>query len=107
MNGLAEQYGDRMDFEVVKTTDPGAAEQIERHGFEGPPSTIYLGGGTPSRMPLGVLDELLSSLPRAAGAEVTLEANPEDLNVEVLKGFHAAGVNRVSLGVQTLSLIHI
>ena len=34
VNGLAEHYGDRMDFEVVKTTDPGAAEQIERHGFE-------------------------------------------------------------------------
>ena len=81
--------------------------RIERHGFEGPPSTIYLGGGTPSRMPLGVLDELLSSLPRAAGAEVTLEANPEDLNVEVLKGFHAAGVNRVSLGVQTFDAEHL
>jgi len=34
VNGLAAQYGDRMDFEVVKTTDPGAAEEIERYGFD-------------------------------------------------------------------------
>ena len=32
MNGLAEQYGDRMNFDVVSTTAPGAAEQIERYG---------------------------------------------------------------------------
>lgn len=34
MNGLAQQYEDRMDFEVVKTTDPGASEEIKRYGFE-------------------------------------------------------------------------
>lgn len=34
VNGLAEQYGDRMNFDVVSTTAPGAAEQIERYGFD-------------------------------------------------------------------------
>ncbi|MCK5941909.1 MAG: hypothetical protein KAI24_08085 [Planctomycetes bacterium] len=34
MNGLAEQYEDKMDFEVVSTKDPGAAERIEQIGFE-------------------------------------------------------------------------
>ena len=34
MNGLATQYGDRVDFEVVSTTDPGAAARIERYGFD-------------------------------------------------------------------------
>jgi oxygen-independent coproporphyrinogen-3 oxidase len=68
-------------------------------------ATIYLGGGTPSRLEASVLADLLARLvhdrPLAAGAEVTLEANPEDVTPESARAWRAAGINRVSLGVQS------
>jgi oxygen-independent coproporphyrinogen-3 oxidase len=67
--------------------------------------TVYLGGGTPSRLePEGiaaVLERVRSARPVAAGAEVTLEANPDDVTRAAAGAWRAAGVNRVSLGVQT------
>jgi oxygen-independent coproporphyrinogen-3 oxidase len=65
-------------------------------------ATVFLGGGTPSRMPGDALRRLLDGLPRAAGAEVTAETNPEDATPEWLEAALEAGVNRLSLGVQTL-----
>ena len=69
--------------------------------------SIYLGGGTPSLLPPGAVASLLSDLRRrfpvvAADAEVTLEANPEDVTLAAVGAWEAAGVNRVSLGVQSL-----
>ena len=67
--------------------------------------TIYLGGGTPSR--LGhegvrrVLDVVRGRFSAAPGAEVTIEANPEDVTVDDAASWRAAGVTRVSLGVQS------
>jgi oxygen-independent coproporphyrinogen-3 oxidase len=72
--------------------------------FEGAPSTLYLGGGTPSRLSHDALGRLLSGLrPDSGLAELTVEANPED--VDRAWAAHAAnlGVDRVSLGVQTLA----
>ncbi len=67
--------------------------------------TIYLGGGTPSHLDPGELHRLLDGLrsrrSQAAGAEVTLEANPDDVTVDRAIEWVAAGVNRVSLGVQS------
>nr|WP_293425888.1 radical SAM family heme chaperone HemW [Phreatobacter sp.] len=69
-------------------------------------SSIFLGGGTPSLMEPAtvgaVLDEIARLWPVAADCEVTLEANPTSVEAERFKGFRAAGVNRVSLGVQAL-----
>ncbi|MCK4176488.1 coproporphyrinogen-III oxidase family protein [Aciditerrimonas ferrireducens] len=79
--------------------DPG--EVAER--LAGGASTVYLGGGTPSRLPPALLRSLLAALPRRPGAEVTLEANPEDVTPKALEAWLAAGVNRVSLGVQALA----
>lgn len=68
-------------------------------------ATIYLGGGTPSRLGAPALTRLLDTIradrPLAAGGEVTLEANPEDVTAEAAAAWHKAGVNRVSLGVQS------
>jgi len=68
-------------------------------------STIYFGGGTPSRLQSSELSRLIEGLvtarPIVAGAEVTLEANPEDVTPESAAGWRLAGVNRVSLGVQS------
>jgi oxygen-independent coproporphyrinogen-3 oxidase len=69
-------------------------------------SSIFLGGGTPSLMEPAtvgaVLDEIARLWPVTADCEVTLEANPTSVEAERFKGFRAAGVNRVSLGVQAL-----
>jgi len=69
-------------------------------------ATLYLGGGTPSLVPLPLLGQLFGAIAAAftlsPTAEVTLEANPEDVDVAALSAWRALGVNRLSLGVQTL-----
>ena len=68
--------------------------------------SVYLGGGTPSLGPPGDLARLLGELrglfALAPDPEITLEANPEDVTVELRDAWRAAGVNRVSVGVQSL-----
>lgn len=69
--------------------------------------SIFLGGGTPSLMApetVGtVLDAIAGAWDVADDAEVTLEANPTSVEAERFRGYRAAGVNRVSLGVQALN----
>jgi oxygen-independent coproporphyrinogen-3 oxidase len=69
--------------------------------------TVYLGGGTPSRLGgegvARVLDLVRERASIADGAEVTIEANPEDVTAESAKAWRDAGVNRVSLGVQSFN----
>ncbi len=69
-------------------------------------TSIFIGGGTPSLMrpeTVGaVLDAVAASWTVADGIEVTLEANPSSVEAERFRGYRAAGVNRVSLGVQAL-----
>ena len=66
--------------------------------------TVYLGGGTPSLLPAHLMAELLAGIRSRftvdPGAEVTLEANPVSTDPERLEAWRAAGVNRLSLGVQ-------
>ncbi|HVE71048.1 MAG TPA: radical SAM family heme chaperone HemW [Thermoanaerobaculia bacterium] len=66
-------------------------------GFE----TVYFGGGTPSRTSIENLRRIFAALPIAEGAEVTLEANPEDVTEESIDAWRAMGVNRISVGVQS------
>ncbi len=70
-------------------------------------ATVYFGGGTPSRLSVSALARIMAAIcadrPLVAGAEVTLEANPEDVTVEVARGWLAAGINRVSLGAQSFA----
>ncbi len=67
--------------------------------------TIFIGGGTPSLFSAAAIDTLLAGmrarLPMLPDAEVTLEANPGTFEREKFAGFFAAGVNRLSLGVQS------
>ena len=71
-----------------------------------PVNTVFLGGGTPSLLTPGQLRTLLGAVRSAfrvrADAEVTAEANPDDITVRRMAAFRAAGVNRVSMGVQSL-----
>jgi putative oxygen-independent coproporphyrinogen III oxidase len=69
-------------------------------------SSIFFGGGTPSLMPpkavAAVLDGVASLWAMQSGAEITLEANPTSVEAENFRGYRTAGVNRVSVGVQSL-----
>jgi putative oxygen-independent coproporphyrinogen III oxidase len=69
-------------------------------------SSIFLGGGTPSLMRPQTVGAILDAIAKhwrvAEGAEVTLEANPTSVEATRFSGYRAAGVNRVSLGVQAL-----
>ena len=67
----------------------------------GPPDTVYFGGGTPSLLTPAQVERLLAAAAPRPGAEVTLEANPETVTPEQLRGYRAAGVNRLSIGVQS------
>ena len=71
-----------------------------------PLETAYLGGGTPSQLEPRLMAELLEGtvgkLPATADLELTAEANPESLTETLAECWVAAGVNRVSLGVQSL-----
>ena len=69
------------------------------------PRTIYLGGGTPSLLPIETLSTLIAGLlndiPRNRLVEVTIEANPEDVTSEWLSRMRSMGINRVSIGIQS------
>jgi oxygen-independent coproporphyrinogen-3 oxidase len=69
-------------------------------------STIFMGGGTPSLMQPATVAAILDAVGRhwtiAPDVEVTLEANPTSVEATRFRGYRAAGVNRVSLGVQAL-----
>jgi len=69
-------------------------------------SAIFFGGGTPSLMQPATVGAIMESIARhwriAPDAEVTLEANPTSVEAARFRGYRAAGVNRVSLGVQSL-----
>lgn len=64
--------------------------------------TLYFGGGTPSILPPEALAEIVKVLPVNDLKEFTLEANPEDVRPTVLEAWRAVGVDRVSIGVQSL-----
>ena len=67
-----------------------------------PPATsVFFGGGTPSRLAPDLLVSILDAVPRAEGAEVTVECNPEDAEPDRLARYRRAGVTRISLGVQS------
>jgi putative oxygen-independent coproporphyrinogen III oxidase len=65
--------------------------------------TVFVGGGTPTMVPADALADVISVIPVTADAEVTVECNPDDVTPEVLDAYVRAGVNRVSLGVQSMS----
>jgi len=67
--------------------------------------SIFIGGGTPSLLSAAGMDQLLCAIrariPLEPGAEITMEANPGSVETEKFAGFAKAGVNRVSLGIQS------
>ncbi|MBB4017089.1 MULTISPECIES: radical SAM family heme chaperone HemW [Chelatococcus] len=70
-------------------------------------TSIFFGGGTPSLMRPATVGAILEAVAKhwsiAPGAEISLEANPTSVEAERFRGYRAAGINRVSLGVQALN----
>ena len=92
-SGLKDRYVAALEREIVLA---GRGEAVD---------TIFFGGGTPSLLDPGEVGRLIAAC-RAAfvvtpDAEVTLEANPETSSAARMEGFRAAGINRVSFGVQS------
>ncbi len=76
-----------------------------------PVETIYFGGGTPSVLQENELKEILKLLNEEfqvlSDAEITFEANPDDLTIPYLKSIYNAGVNRLSIGIQSFQDEHL
>src|SRR3954470_10176081 len=66
-------------------------------------TSVFVGGGTPSQVPGELLGSLLAGIRRVDDAEVTVECNPDDATAELFDAWRAAGVNRVSFGVQSMA----
>lgn len=68
--------------------------------------TIYFGGGTPSAIPAADIELILNTIRNnfdvSPGVEITLEANPDDIHVEILREWKSIGINRLSIGIQAL-----
>jgi oxygen-independent coproporphyrinogen-3 oxidase len=98
---LKEQYVTALRREIATSTDSSTSL-----GAGGSPAdTIYFGGGTPSLLEPGEIAAIIGACRDAFAltpdAEITLEANPETVTPERLDGFRAAGINRLSYGVQS------
>ncbi|WP_294953128.1 radical SAM family heme chaperone HemW [uncultured Gilliamella sp.] len=67
--------------------------------------SIFIGGGTPSLFSAELIDKLLTNInkviPIDSDAEITIEANPNSVDVERFNGYQQAGINRISIGVQS------
>lgn len=68
-----------------------------------PVETIYIGGGTPSSLPIALLDRIIAQFPLDAVREFTIEVNPEDVTPEFSRWLQQSPINRVSMGVQSFN----
>jgi coproporphyrinogen III oxidase-like Fe-S oxidoreductase len=78
------------------------ARRSERQPFPAATS-VFFGGGTPSLLPADLLLAILAAVPCQAGAEVTVECNPDTVTPELLAAYRAGGVTRLSFGVQSMA----
>ncbi len=94
------RYKNEMLSALLKEID-GRADYLQNEPVE----TIYFGGGTPSLLELTEIRSLVSAIPGrfsvAPGVEITIETNPDDITEEKLVGWKQAGINRLSVGVQS------
>lgn len=88
---LESEYLNALEFDIRRATELGMPQA----------SSIFVGGGTPSLVSPDRLSAVIASIACYEGAEITVECNPDDVSVDLLAEFRAAGVNRISLGVQS------
>ncbi len=84
---------------------------LDSLGIKRPLRSIFIGGGTPSLLPAAsyatLLDGIAQRLPLAADCEITMEANPGSVEAERFRGYFEAGINRLSLGIQSFNDTHL
>lgn len=94
---VLKDYYDTLSMEIAQSGDALGKRSV---------TSVFFGGGTPSLLPPALIEGLLSKLAGAFSlsekAEITLEANPESLRGKAAAQYLGAGVNRLSLGVQSL-----
>jgi oxygen-independent coproporphyrinogen III oxidase len=108
-----DKYVSAVCKEIEKTSlsysssEHSESKSSSRQGSNNIASTIYFGGGTPSLVKSNSISKIISALSEKIGSldniEITLECNPEDISDDKLSGWRAAGVNRLSIGVQSLN----
>ena len=76
---------------------------LRRGYISEPPTTIYIGGGTPSQLPEGQLHALFGAMDISRAEEITMECNPDDITPEYARSIGELPISRVSMGVQTFS----
>jgi putative oxygen-independent coproporphyrinogen III oxidase len=89
---LIGAYLDAVAVEIERATDAGLPAA----------SSVFVGGGTPSLVDPKALGRLIGLMPTVPDAEITVECNPESVTIRHAEAYAAAGVNRISLGVQSL-----
>lgn len=96
MERQTEEYANELIREIKESPYRGEAAD-----------TVFIGGGTPSLIPPYYIEEILTAVngafPFKADCEITTEANPESISREGLKAYKRAGVNRISMGVQSFN----
>ena len=79
--------------------------RLQKEFLREPVETLYFGGGTPSLLPEEILTDLVQTaralFPVSDNPEITLEANPDDLSPAKLEALKRAGINRLSVGIQS------
>jgi len=100
----------KYDAEIINTYVKFLKKEIKIHGLlinNNTINTIYLGGGTPSLLSSTQISSILNHINKyfsiKKGAEITLEANPISLSKKKIRSYNIAGINRISLGVQSFS----
>ena len=89
---LVDAYVDALVVDVRRAVDGGLPVA----------TSVFVGGGTPSLLPAHQLGRVLDAIACTADAEITVECNPDTVTAELLAGYVDHGVNRVSLGVQSM-----
>lgn len=93
-------------FELQQKYHETLISQLKKYKNSVPLKTIFIGGGTPSLYPLGMLSELFIALRKSFDfshiKEITIEANPTDITKEKLITWRKLGINRLSMGIQVL-----
>lgn len=104
-NRLFGDYAEALCEEIASRQEEISAARSENApDVPAAPDTLYIGGGTPSVLPLPVLERIVKALGPATYEEFTVEVNPDDVvtgGPEYVAGLRALGVNRVSMGVQS------
>lgn len=95
------------DFSDMEAYKNALIKEVEERGCGKAADTVYIGGGTPSVLRRGYLGEILDAIRRNfaldSGSEISVECNPDSANAEFFAECAAAGVNRVSIGLQSAS----